>query len=347
MQCFSEGFDPEDYDGIADIRGNASVTLMSHNQTEKLIVRKTISGINKELYKQLVHIRHENLVQILGLDETESNCYTYEEYIEGKTLKEILADEPVSEEEAANWIGQLCEAVRMLHEQSPIIIHRDIKPGNIMLTTDGVIKLIDFDAAKEFISGRPRDTELIGTPDYAAPEQYGFATSDPRTDIYAIGVLFHELLTGYKPNEGRSPYKGRYKYIIQNCIELDPQRRYRSIKELERQLGLRGIRMLIGVIPGFRTGVWWKKLIATISYIVAAVCAVSTLYEDPTLLLLGCLITTFVPPYLQITNPLRFRERLPLIKSRSVPIKIAGVVLYLLIWLLLFAIVVVNYAERK
>lgn len=284
MQYFAENFDPQDYDSLTDLSGNENITLMCHNKTKKMIVRKTISGINKELYKQLVHISHENLVQIMGLEETESTCHTYEEYINGETLAEIIAQGSIDEKKAVAWIRKLCQAVRLLHEQSPIIIHRDIKPANIMLSSDGILKLIDFDASKEFTPNKQRDTELVGTPNYAAPEQYGFAASDPRTDIYAIGILFHELLTGYKPNEIHSPHEGRYKKIIQKCIELDPNRRYRSVQELERQLGINGITGFIEKIPGFRTGLWRKKAVTPVVYIIIAVSmtgAVLYRYEIP------------------------------------------------------------------
>jgi serine/threonine protein kinase len=317
---------------MTDLRGNARVTLMIHNKTGKLIVRKTISKKNKGLYQQLVHVRHENLVNMLSVEETESGCYTYEEYISGKTLTEVLADGPVPEETALRWIKQLCSAVRVLHEQNPVIIHRDIKPGNIMLTSDGVIKLIDFDAAKEFSSDKHRDTELIGTPDYAAPEQYGFAPSGPRTDIYAIGILFHELLTGYKPNEGKANYNGRYKHIIQNCIELDPGKRYRNIRELERQLRWRGIGRIIGKIPGFRTGVWWKILIASAAYISIAVFAFNAVYTNQDFLMMGRAVVTLGPLYLIIANPLQFRERMPLLRSKSKFLRALGFMLYLMIW---------------
>ncbi len=271
MQYFAEDFDPQEYDSMMDLSGNENITLICHNETKKLIVRKTISGINKELYKQLVHVRHENLVQVMGLEETKSTCYTYEEYINGETLAQILANGPKCEEKALHWIRQLCQAVRLLHEQNPIIIHRDIKPGNIMLSSDGIIKLIDFDASKEFTPNQQRDTELVGTPNYAAPEQYGFAASDPRTDIYAIGILFHELITGYKPNEINIPYEGQYKKIIQKCIEFDPKRRYGSVQELECQLGMNRVAGFIKKLPGFHTGIWWKQVAASIVYIIIAV----------------------------------------------------------------------------
>lgn len=346
MQYFVKNFDPHEYEGLIDLSGNENITLMCHTKTKKLIVRKTISGINMQLYKQLVNIRHKNLVKVMGMKETEFNCYTYEEYINGETLSEILANGPVMEDKAVQWIGQLCEAVSLLHEQSPIIIHRDIKPGNIILSSDDVIKLIDFDASKEFTPHKQRDTELIGTPNYAAPEQYGFASSDPRTDVYAIGILFHELITGYKPNEIKSPYQGRYKKIIQNCIELDPNRRYQNIQELEQQIGMHKVPGIIGHIPGFRTGVWWKKEVALGAYIIMAILMGSSFFSQwnlhenmvKSLVVLGCWIILCLPPYLLITNFLRVWEKLPLLRSRIIMVKVFGVILYLLLGLWLFSI---------
>lgn len=344
MQYFAKNFDPQQYDSLIDLSGNENITLMCHNETKKLIVRKTISGVNLELYKQLVNVRHRNLVQVMGLKETEFNCYTYEEYINGETLTEILANGTIPEKKAVQWIGQLCEAVSLLHEQNPIIIHRDIKPSNIMLSSDGVIKLIDFDASKEFTPNKQRDTELIGTPNYAAPEQYGFASSDPRTDVYAIGILFHELITGYKPNEINFPYQGRYKKIIQNCIELDPKRRYQNVQELECQLGMHEVPGLIGYIPGFRTGILWKKEIALGAYILMAIFMMVSFFSQwdshenivKSFVTMGCWVILFLPPFMLITNFLRIWEKLPLLRSRFIIVKVFGVILYLLLGLVLF-----------
>lgn len=309
MQYFAEDFDPQEYDSLTDLSGNENITLMCHNKTKKMIVRKTISGTNKALYKQLVHIRHENLVQIMGLEETESICHTYEEYINGETLAQIIAKGPTCEEKVLHWIGQLCHAVRLLHKQSPSIIHRDIKPGNIMLSPDGIIKLIDFDASKECTPNKQRDTELVGTPHYAAPEQYGFAASDARTDIYAIGILFHELITGYKPNEINSPYEGVYKSVIQKCMELDPKRRYHSVEELEYQIGIREIREVIGFVGRIaesRTEVWRRRGILFVVHLIMALLMVVALdsewYERETIAqspaVLGCWLTLGILPLL-------------------------------------------------
>jgi len=338
MQYFTNIFDPRDYNSVADLGGNADVTLMIHSKTGKSIVRKAVGAAGKDIYTALTNISNDNLVQVLGMEEVGSDFFMYEEYINGNTLAEVLKGGPVSEDVAYRWIQQLCNAVKTLHEFDPPLIHRDIKPGNIILSSDGVIKLIDFDATKKFTSQKKRDTELIGTPDYAAPEQYGFAPSSPQTDIYAIGILFHELVTGHKPNEGSIVYKGRYKHVIRRCTELDPKMRYKNIHGLERQLGMHGIRQVIWNIPGFRTGAWWKSLIATISYIIAIIFVISTVWyeQNPAILLWNTFL--LAPPYILLTNPLRIRDKLPLLDSRRLALKLLGAALYILAWLTLLTL---------
>ena len=113
MEYYVNDFNPSDYDGMADISGNGKTTLMVHNKTGEQVVRKEINGINRELYRRLMNVRHDNLIRILGIEETETGCRTYEEYINGNTLAEMLANGPVPEETAIQWIGQLCSAVRV------------------------------------------------------------------------------------------------------------------------------------------------------------------------------------------------------------------------------------------
>ncbi|MCL2016144.1 MAG: serine/threonine protein kinase [Defluviitaleaceae bacterium] len=245
MKKFADGFNPNDYAALTNIGGD--VMVLQHKTTQQLVAQKTISTKNENLYSQLLNLHHPNLVQILGVeiiseeldksDET-ATFRTYEEYVQGETLAEIIdaADKPISQETAVNWILQLCAAINVLHSQNPPIIHRDVKPSNIIVA-DGVVKLLDFNAAKDVKPNQLRDTTLIGTPGYAAPEQYGYSASEPRTDIYAVGVIFAELLTG-SPEIARLAKlpNRRYKKIIQNCTQLDPKRRYKNIQQLERQL---------------------------------------------------------------------------------------------------------------
>jgi len=215
------------YEHVTDIAEKGRVVVLRHRENGRLVTRKRIEAANKALYEQLIALRHENLVQILAMREEDGHFYTYEEYAAGKTLAETLAEGTVEEGIAVDWITQLCGIVAMLHEQNPPIVHRDLKPSNIILS-EGVVKLIDFNAAKSVTQGKERDTELMGTPGYAAPEQYGYGASDARTDIYAIGRIFEELLG--------SGYTGRFRKIIKTCLEIDPKNRYASVAELQRQL---------------------------------------------------------------------------------------------------------------
>lgn len=111
----------------------------------------------------------------------------------------------LSEENAAFVIRSLCDILHKLHGNLPPIIHRDIKPSNIIFSSDGVVKLIDFNAARELRAEQNEDTRLMGTRRFAAPEQYGFGQSDPRTDIYALGITFYYMLTGDYPTAANMP----------------------------------------------------------------------------------------------------------------------------------------------
>jgi serine/threonine protein kinase len=119
------------------------------------------------------------------------------EYIEGATLEDLLERNrrPFSERRVLNWAEQLCDVLEYLHSQNPPIIFRDMKPGNVMLTRQGHIKLIDFGIARFFRPTHETDTQLLGTPGYAPPEQYGKTQTDERSDIYALGMTLHHLLT--------------------------------------------------------------------------------------------------------------------------------------------------------
>jgi serine/threonine protein kinase len=128
--------------------------------------------------------------------------YIVMEFIDGQTLEEYLSRGPqlyipLSE---ILFIGvQLCMVLEYLHAQRPSIIFRDLKPANIMRTPVGQIYVIDFGIARHFKPGQPRDTIALGSPGYAAPEQYGKAQTTPQADIYSLGVVLYQLLTRKDP----------------------------------------------------------------------------------------------------------------------------------------------------
>ena len=157
--------------------------------------------------------------------EDESETVVVEEFINGENLlNRIERENFLSEPEAREILLQMCDGLKELHEQK--IIHRDIKPSNMILQGDR-IRLIDFDAARIFKDDKETDTRLLGTKGYAPPEQFGSGQTDPRSDIYSLGVTMKNLLGGNC---------GELKKILDKCTELDPKNRFQNVDELKSAL---------------------------------------------------------------------------------------------------------------
>lgn len=200
-----------------------------------------------------------------------------------------MMGESLQEEEAVRIACQICKALLELHHATPMIVYRDLKAENIMITSQGDVKLIDFNISRSLKEGQKRDTVLLGTAEYAAPEQFGYFQTDNRTDIYAFGVLFNYMLTGKFPVDYIS--EGKYAVLIKRCIELEPSKRYQSIDEILVELGGNEQEELeetilnqSWVIPGFRSKIGWKMITAIIGYIFILFVGVTTEYmqEDGT-----------------------------------------------------------------
>lgn len=150
----------------------------------------------------LRRLRHANLPRVYERFAEHFRQYLVMDFVEGQTLEQRLqaaGGNPLPEAEVLGWARQICEVLTYLHSQRPPIIFRDLKPANVMVTRTGHIYLIDFGIARVFAPGRSRDTQVLGTPGFAPPEQYGKAQTDPRADIYALGCTLYQLLTAYDP----------------------------------------------------------------------------------------------------------------------------------------------------
>lgn len=183
-------------------------------------------------YRALMKISAKNLPRIYDVQEDESGVTVLEEFIDGVSVSDILSTGLYDEKGARFVISELCDALFALHGVG--IVYRDIKPENVMITSSGEVKLIDFDAAKIFRRGKSPDTVVMGTMGYAAPEQFGLAQSDGRTDIYALGVLMNVMLTGEHPSQ--KMYSGRLKRVIEKCIRANPDERYPDTASLKKSL---------------------------------------------------------------------------------------------------------------
>lgn len=198
----------------------STVALVIDMETGKKVVRKELSGRHL-IYSKLQTIYHPYLPNILSVRLENGKTNVTEEYIEGASLGRIS----LSERGLTRAFLELCQVLEFLHDHG--ILHRDIKPDNILLAPDGHIRLIDFDAAREPKANEAQDTRLLGTRGYAPPEQFGFAQTDARADLYALGATFRQLL-------GPVARKGRWRHILRRCTALDPKDRYASAGQIRR-----------------------------------------------------------------------------------------------------------------
>lgn len=224
----------EQYQFVTRLRNTEKneIVVLEHKTLHKRIIKRTFTG-NSEVYRKLLTLKHKNMPEILEVAEFEDKVIALEEYIDGVTLLDLINENPYKENQVKKLVGELCDILSFLHSFN--IIHRDIKPVNIMIESDTqTLKLIDFDSARVYKKFYTKDTEYLGTVGYAAPEQYGDTQSDMRTDIYAVGVLMNEMLTG--KHSMIPTYKGKLSETIEKCIQISPDKRFQTAEELKRNL---------------------------------------------------------------------------------------------------------------
>lgn len=212
-------------------------------------IRKKGNGKNDEIVvnsllaeaNMMKKLDHPALPRIVDIIDNGITIYVVMDYIEGESLDKILNEYGAQPEELViAWAKQLCDALSYLHGQKPSIIYRDMKPANVMLKPEGNIKIIDFGIAREYKEQSLADTTVLGTKGYAPPEQYSGQT-DPRSDIFALGMTMHHLLTGIDPRGGEAYASVRQwnpdlsegiEVIIDKCVEPAAENRYQSCADL-------------------------------------------------------------------------------------------------------------------
>lgn len=227
----------EQYDTVAVLKQNEQKTIvhLRHKQLQKDLVLRTFHG-SGEAYSRLLHISHPHVLRVFEVLEEQGACTVLEEYVAGSTLARRLETKLYSAKEACRVGRELCRALATIHAHG--VVHRDVKPENVMLRPDGSAVLTDFDAARVVKPRQSADTEVLGTTGYAAPEQFGLAQSDGRTDIFAMGVLLNVMVTGDHPSHRKAD--GRLGRIVDRCVQTDPEKRYQTAEQLYRALGGHG-----------------------------------------------------------------------------------------------------------
>ncbi|MEW6456026.1 MAG: serine/threonine-protein kinase [Acidobacteriota bacterium] len=250
--------------------GMGLVYLAKDPHIERLVAIKTIN-IEKEMEREewelfkskffrearaAGNLIHPNIVTIFEAGELKDMPYIAMEYIKGKTLKEYIDEkERLEQGEVINFMIQACNALEFAHKNN--IIHRDIKPANMMVTDDNVLKIADFGLAKDISTSLEKSGKIFGSPKYMSPEQIKGEKMDGRTDIFSLGIVMYQLLTGKSPFEGESisqvifkilntdpPFPDQIRKdipkplaeIVMKAIRKNPDDRFSSAAELRRAL---------------------------------------------------------------------------------------------------------------
>ena len=176
---------------------------------------------------------HHCIVRIVDIIDTSEAVYIVEDLVRGVSLGEMIRNAgKITEEDILAWAGEMCSVLDYLHTRDPRIIYRDLKPDNIILTKSGHIKLIDFGIARQYKPEKDRDTECLGTAQFAAPEQYeDFGTqTDEKTDIYGLGCTMICLANAC------GSISHPLKKVIRKCTMTMPEDRYNSAAQVMADL---------------------------------------------------------------------------------------------------------------
>lgn len=352
-----EEFRLSEYYDYGKLAKKEHIHLVRHKATGKICVKKKLESMQKEVQEFRCTNPCEYFPKVYEIIEDEKNVILIEEYVEGMNLEEYMMGEPLEEENAVKIAIQIAQGLKSLHDYRPMIIYRDLKPENIMITPEGKVKLIDFDISRKYQEGKLRDTELLGTVGYAAPEQFGYFQTDNRTDIFAFGLVFNYMLTG--KFSAHCVTKGKYGKLIQKCIALDPADRFQRIDEVLKEIQPEEPKTLTEMnpgekdssahekewtdkgtlagwlLPGFRTRTMWKMLLAGMGYLLvlwfgltleitsegSAVYTMMDLWLNRMAFLMSQFMTIFF-----VFNYRGISEKIPFYKSKNRVIKMASFV---------------------
>ena len=199
--------------------------------------------------RSLAKLNHPHIVTVHDFGHTDSGLYYFiMEFVEGTDLRHVIHEGKMSAKEALSIVPQICDALNYAHEEG--VVHRDIKPENILLDNRGNVKIADFGLAK--LLGQPgtfftltQDGQKMGTPHYMAPEQIEHPGQvDHRADIYSLGVVFYEMLTGELPIGRFAPPSQKVKVdvrlddVVLRSLEKEPERRYQHASDVKTDIGV-------------------------------------------------------------------------------------------------------------
>lgn len=321
------------------------IFLVQNIQDEKIYIKKEIKEYTRDVYESIKNIETINMPKIYEVFELNEKLIVIEEYINGDTLQSILEREnKLDEKIVIKYMISLCDILEKIHGLNPPIIHRDIKPANIIISNDNILKLIDFDISRTYKEGENMDTTLLGTKGYASPEQFGFDQTDCRSDIYAMGVMMNVLTTGKHIKEELN--NTLLKDIIKKCTHISAEDRYDNVLDLKKELinklynsskvekdnkiNMKSSNSNQKALPGFRSKNFIYMILSSFWYLFL-IMALFVATSSNEFLGNVILIVTMLSIYFIFTNYLGIRNKLPILKSKKILIRLVGYWIYSLV----------------
>lgn len=357
-----------EYQDLGRFNNKENLRLKRHKIYGTICVEKKVSPALKHIYDFLKSNPDPNIPQIYECILVGDVLVIIEEYVTGRNLEDIVCERKLSESDTVKIALELCKVLKKLHNANPPVICRDIKAENVMIDNKNRVKLVDFSIARTFQQGKRRDTVLMGTAEYAAPEQFGYFQTDNRTDIYALGILINYMVTGKFPVEQKT--EGRLLPVVRKSTYIDPKERYQTIEELEgvlkklypeciaredydtkaneKQKDIKSFKL-----PGFRSGVLWKKAVAVLGYLmVTYMCFSMEIKRDG--VSLNPVLTRIEQTAIWISqlvligviyNYRGWRDKIPFLKNKEKCVRIVGYIAVEFILLFIAALICVLFEE--
>jgi tetratricopeptide (TPR) repeat protein/predicted Ser/Thr protein kinase len=287
--------------------GMGAVYLAHDRELDRKVALKVIRAdmaANPEILKRFKQelilarqITHRNVIRIFDLAQTENIQFITMDFVEGEDLQAVLRRKKKLEPtEAANIMAQVCRALEAAHGEG--VIHRDLKPQNVMLDKTGRAYVMDFGIARSITASRMTQTgALVGTPDYMSPEQAKGLPLDARSDLFTVGIIFYEILSGKAPFDADTTMGKLWKRtsepppplieldktipatlsdIVKKCLEIDPGKRFLSASELLQAIEIwqgpkAGTRVLMEPRPVFPAYAKWVAASVTVALVVGGI----------------------------------------------------------------------------
>lgn len=245
LECLSRGHGTETY--LVCQKGTGIPCIA------KAFGKKIYASVDEGSILRSLH--HDGLPAFMDEYESDAAYYVVREHVEGTPLDKYAASRDLTEAQAVALCVKLCDILVYLHGLEPPVIHRDVKPQNVIVRENGDVYLIDFDIARTYDADAQTDTRFIGTRAYAPPEQYGFSQTDKRADIFALGILLCFLLTRNADIRNAKIANRRLDRIAHKCAAFSPEERFSDASAVKKALlaadGRGRKRFISGLAAGF------------------------------------------------------------------------------------------------